>query len=79
MTDLHEGRGPKLDRLAKAFAAIAILAFSASFFTEGLGGPDGLRNGLKWLSLAAALASGWRTAAQVRRGRALRNRGPASR
>ena len=62
-----------------AFAAFAILLFSASFFTEGLGGPEWLRSGLKWLSLAAALASGWRTTVQVRRSRVLHGGGPASR
>jgi len=79
MTDLHEARGPRRDRIAMGFAALAILLFCASVFTEGLGGPEALRTGLKGLSMAAAVMSVWRTTLQIRRWKARRPDSPAPR
>ena len=79
MTDLHEGRGPRRDRLATMFLGFAILLVSAGVFTDGLGGPSWLELSLRGLSIAAAFISAWRAAIQARRWKSRRSRTSADR
>jgi hypothetical protein len=67
MTDLHEGRGPKLDRHAIIWASISIGLFCGSYFSRGLGGPDWLSSGLSALSIGSAFIVAWVAAKSRRR------------